>query len=58
MDCTYCGSDVGAHDPITVVEGAEVGGDRAGVFCNYACLASWIDEEDLTEGAACTWSPE
>ena|GEM_PF-274896 len=27
-------------------------------FCNYACLSSYIDEEDLTVGDACEWSPE
>jgi hypothetical protein len=57
MNCTYCGSDVRDHDPVAVVEGVD-DDERAGVFCNYACLSSWIAEEDLTAGAACAWSPE
>ena len=51
--CTYCGSDVMAHDPVFVEEGTD--GDRAaaGQFCNYACLLQHIQDEDLTLGAAC-----
>lgn len=56
--CTYCGQDVTEHDPVFVQEHS--GGDRVptGQFCNYACLSSWIDEEGLTTGAACEWTPE
>lgn len=57
--CTYCGCDVTAHDPVSVVEGAVVeGGDdvspgAADPFCNYACLAAHIEEAGLTTGATC-----
>lgn len=27
-------------------------------FCNYACLSAYIDENELTYGDACEWSPE
>jgi hypothetical protein len=27
-------------------------------FCNYACLSAHIDEQELTAGDACEWSPE
>ena len=27
-------------------------------FCNYACLSAYIEEEGLTAGDACEWSPE
>ncbi len=54
--CTYCGSDVAAHDPVYVAD--EPGGEPTGSFCNYACLESHIEDEGLTAGAACEWSPE
>ncbi|PSP53555.1 hypothetical protein BRC74_03720 [Halobacteriales archaeon QH_7_68_42] len=27
-------------------------------FCNHGCLAAYIDENDLTVGTTCEWSPE
>ncbi|MFC6732018.1 hypothetical protein [Haladaptatus sp. DYSN1] len=55
--CTYCGADVYAHDPVFVEEFD--GGTRveAGQFCNYACLTAHIEEKGLTTGAACEWTP-
>lgn len=53
-DCTYCGCDVTAHEPVYV---AEVdGGERvpAGQFCNYACLAQHIEAEGLQAGTYCS----
>jgi len=55
--CAFCGSDVTEHDPVTVVAGAHADGEPVGQFCNYACLAEWIDTEDLTQGAACRFDP-
>lgn len=57
-DCTYCGQDVTDHDPVYVQERA--GDDRVetGRFCNYACLASYVEEEALATGASCEWSPD
>lgn len=52
-DCAYCGCDVYAHEPVFV---EELDGDErveAGAFCNYACLAAYIDAEMLTAGATC-----
>lgn len=57
-DCTYCGSDVFAHDPVFVSEPGEDGPERVGQFCNYGCLSTYIEEENLSVGAACEWSPE
>ncbi|WP_435197544.1 hypothetical protein [Natronomonas sp. EA1] len=54
-DCDYCGSEVEAHDPVFVQEGTDR--EERGAFCNYACLASYIDDEGLTTGNACEWSP-
>lgn len=51
--CTFCGSDVEAHDPVYVAEGGDGGREPAGAFCNYACLLQHIEAEDLTLGAAC-----
>lgn len=55
-DCTYCGSTVEDHDPVFLTEGTD--NVPAGSFCNYACLAAYIDQEELTEGAACQWDPK
>ncbi|MEF8881972.1 MAG: hypothetical protein V5A34_05540 [Halapricum sp.] len=56
--CTYCGSDLGSYEPIYVEETRN--GDRVAVggFCNYACLSAYIDENELTYGTACEWSPD
>ncbi|AHZ23874.1 hypothetical protein E6P09_12555 [Haloferax mediterranei ATCC 33500] len=55
--CVYCGSDVSCHDPVFVEEAAD--GERVSVggFCNYACLSAYIEDEELTTGASCEWSP-
>ncbi|SEW16352.1 hypothetical protein [Natrinema salifodinae] len=55
--CTYCGSDVERHDPVSVTEGDDDSADRAGRFCNYACLAAYIEDEGLATGAVCEWTP-
>jgi hypothetical protein len=57
-ECTYCGSDVRDHDPVYVNEGENDSDNQVGQFCNYACLTSHIEDETLTAGAACEWSPE
>ncbi|WP_266081900.1 hypothetical protein [Haladaptatus caseinilyticus] len=51
--CTYCESDVNAHEPVFVDE--ERGGERTtvGQFCNYACLARYIEENELETGTCC-----
>lgn len=51
--CTFCGRDIEAHEPVFVEEAPD--GDRtpAGQFCNYACLARYIEEENLETGACC-----
>lgn len=52
-DCTYCGCDVTAHDPVYVQQRAD--GERvdAGRFCNYACLVQHVEAEGLQTGTAC-----
>ena len=57
MDCTYCGSDVYAHEPLFLE--SETDGERepVGQFCNYACLTSYVDEEGLAVGNACAFDP-
>ncbi|MCU4754318.1 hypothetical protein OB919_20450 [Halobacteria archaeon AArc-curdl1] len=52
-ECTYCEQDIYDHDPVFVAEfehGARIQDKQ---FCNYACLYSFIDEENLVEGASC-----
>ena len=51
-DCAYCDCDVTAHDPVVVSEGIDAG-DAGQPFCNYGCLAAYIDAENLTTGAVC-----
>jgi hypothetical protein len=31
--------------------------ERTGAFCNYACLATHIEDAGLTDGACCEWEP-
>lgn len=52
--CTYCESDIDAHDPVFLRD--EDG--QIGQFCNLACLSTYIDEEALVVGDACEWSPD
>ncbi|MFB6153493.1 MAG: hypothetical protein ABEJ27_04500 [Halodesulfurarchaeum sp.] len=47
--CTFCGSDLGEYDPVTVTRG----GETVGRFCGYACLSAYIDAEGLIYGEAC-----
>jgi hypothetical protein len=55
--CAYCGSRIFDHDPICVRDcTADCG--SALYFCNYACLSVYINENELTYGDACEWSPE
>lgn len=56
-ECTYCGSDVERHDPVFVIEGPDASATQSGQFCNYACLAAHIEDEELTYGASCEWNP-
>jgi len=53
MDCTYCGSDIYAHDPVFVQKEREFRRTDVGQFCNYACLSAYIDEEGLAYGECC-----
>jgi hypothetical protein len=51
-DCPYCGCDVAAHDPVVVREGLDADApERA--FCNYGCLAAFVDAEGLATGTVC-----
>jgi len=52
--CTFCGSDVSAHDALSL-EGAD---GPIGQFCNFACLSAHIDAENLVVDDACNWSPD
>lgn len=56
--CVYCDSDLAAYDPVYVAETTDGERDSVGGFCNYGCLSAYIDEAELTYGAACTWSPD
>jgi hypothetical protein len=56
-ECSYCGSDIERHDPVFVAETDSGQRISRGRFCNYACLSAYIEEEDLTSGAVCEWSP-
>lgn len=45
---TSCGSDVYAHDPLSLESEEGEGGERlpVGRFCNYASLTSYVEEKD------------
>ena len=51
--CTFCGADVDAHEPVFVEERRGTELVPAGQFCNYACLARYIEAEGLETGACC-----
>lgn len=53
-DCTYCGSDVYEHEALFLEEQRDGEREQTGQFCNYACLTTYIDEENLVNGTCCT----
>jgi hypothetical protein len=55
--CAYCGSRIFDHDPICVRDCEDACGSPA-YFCHYACLSVYIDENGLTVGDACEWTPD
>lgn len=63
-DCTYCGCEVEAHDPVVVHERApDAAGDSdadapADAFCNWGCLSAYASESDVATGTACNWTPD
>jgi len=55
--CAYCGSRIFDHEPICVRDcDADCGSPT--YFCNYACLSVYVEENGLTAGDACEWSPD
>lgn len=54
--CAYCASRIFDHDPICVRDCDDDCGSPE-YFCNYACLAAYIEEHGLTTGDACRWNP-
>ena len=56
--CTYCGQDVTRYDPAYVEETEDGQRVPAGRFPNYACLQSYVEEQNLVSGACCQWSPD
>lgn len=61
-DCTYCGCEVEAHDPVVVHERApgdvDAAGSPAGAFCNWGCLSAHATESDVATGTTCNWTPD
>jgi hypothetical protein len=55
--CAYCNSLIFDHDPICVRDCTGDCGSPT-FFCNHACLSAHIEDNDLTAGDACSWSPE
>jgi hypothetical protein len=54
--CAYCDSAIFEHDPVCLRDCTADCGSPT-YFCNHACLAAYIDEQGLTTGDACEWSP-
>lgn len=55
--CAYCGSPIFDHDPICVRDCNDDCGSPT-YLCNGACLAVYIEENNLTAGDACEWRPD
>lgn len=56
--CTYCGCDVGAHDPVFVQEHEDGERVETGRFCNYGCLQAHVEDAGLATGTACRLDAE
>lgn len=57
-DCAYCGCDVANHDPVCVCTCSDGTDDEIDYrFCNFGCLSAYIEDDELTTGTACEWSP-
>jgi len=52
-DCTYCGCDTTAHEPVYVEEVTDCDRVPAGQFCNYGCLVAHVESAGLVAGTAC-----
>jgi len=55
--CAYCGSRIFDHDPVCVRDCTDDCGSPT-YFCNFACLSAYVEDNDLTTGDACEWSPD
>ncbi|MFB6142400.1 MAG: hypothetical protein ABEJ30_03545 [Halorientalis sp.] len=55
--CAYCGARIFDHDPVCVRDCTDDCRSST-YFCNYACLSAHVEEQDLTSGNACRWSPD
>lgn len=55
--CAYCGSRIFDHDPICVRNCTDACGSPT-YFCNYACLRTYVDENNLVTGDTCAWDPD
>ena len=55
--CAYCGRRVFDHDPVCIRDCTDDCGSPT-YFCNYGCLAAYVEENGLTTGTACEWSPD
>jgi len=59
-DCTYCGCEVEAHDPLAVYEtdDGDGPGALAGEFCNWGCLGAYVDDSDVATDTTCNWTAD
>ena len=53
--CTYCECPVENHDPLYL--SSSPGSEPTAQFCNYGCLSAHIEEEALSTGTSCEWTP-
>ncbi|ERH10858.1 MAG: hypothetical protein J07HX64_02637 [halophilic archaeon J07HX64] len=54
--CAYRGSRIFDHDPVCVRDCDDDCGSPT-YLCNFARLAVYIDENNLTTGDTCEWTP-
>ncbi|PSQ06621.1 hypothetical protein BRC92_00155 [Halobacteriales archaeon QS_4_69_31] len=55
--CAYCGCRVFDHDPVCIRDCTDDCGSPT-YFCNYGCLVAYVEENGLTTGTTCEWSPD
>jgi len=53
VNCTYCGEDLAAYDPVFVERERDGERESEGAFCNYGCLSAWMEETEAATGACC-----
>lgn len=53
FECEHCERDIFDHEPVFVAEFDDGIRSEGMYFCNYACLAAFLDAEAMADGTSC-----